>query len=116
MRVAGRAAIAGLALLAAGCGVRDRQALVGRYVVDGTGETWTLQDDGRCRIERNGATEACEWVFRQGEDGIRLVVTVGAGGGPAAHSRRYVLAPGKWPGQPVTIPLSASRTLRKQPS
>lgn len=104
-----------LALATAGCGVRDRQVLVGHYVVATTGEAWTLQDDGTCRIERPGATEACEWVYREGEEGTRLVVTVkGAVGSPSTHSRRYVLTPSKWWGQPVTIPLSSTATLEKR--
>lgn len=99
----------------AGCGVRDRQVLVGHYVATGTGEAWTLDDDGTCRIERAGATETCEWVYREGEDGTRLVVTLkGAGGGSPTHSRRYVLTPSRWLGQPVTIPLSSSATLEKR--
>jgi hypothetical protein len=104
-----------LALATAGCGIRDRQVLVGHYIVAATGEAWTLEDDGTCRIERAGDTLACEWVYREGEDGTRLVVTVkGAAGGPPTHSRRYVLAPSKWLGQPVTIPLSSSATLEKR--
>ena len=99
----------------AGCGVRDRQVLVGQYVAAATGETWTLNEDGSCRIERPGGTEACEWVYRQGDDGTRLVVTVtGPAGTPSTHSRRYVLTPSKWIGQPVTIPLSSAATLEKR--
>jgi hypothetical protein len=104
-----------LAVATAGCGVHDRQVLVGHYVAPATGEIWTLDEDGSCRIERAGETEACEWVYRQGEDGTRLVVTVKAPAGPPSmHSRRYVLTPSKWIGQPVTIPLSPSATLEKR--
>jgi hypothetical protein len=103
------------ALLAAGCDVSGRQALVGRYQVPATGETWTLADDGSCRIERGGTVQACEWVYRQDEEGTRLIVTVaGAAGGPAPHARTYVLAPSKSPGRPITIPLSSSVTLEKR--
>jgi hypothetical protein len=99
----------------AGCGVRDREVLVGQYVAPATGETWTLDEDGTCRIERTGATLPCEWVYRKGEDGTRLVVTVkGIPGAPESHSRRYVLTPSKWLGQPVTIPLSSTATLQKR--
>jgi hypothetical protein len=107
---------AGLALAAtAACGVGERQVLVGHYVAPATGESWTLEEDGSCRIERAGATLACEWVYREGEGGTRLVVTLqDAGGAPATHARRYVLTPSKWPGQPVTIPLSSSATLEKR--
>jgi hypothetical protein len=104
-----------LALVAAGCGVSDRQALVGRYQVPATGETWTLEDDGSCRIERGRTVQACEWVYREDEEGTRLIVTVaGAAGGPAPHKRTYVLAPSKSPGRPITIPLSRSATLEKR--
>ena len=107
---------AGTALAAtAACGVSDRQVLVGHYVAPATGESWTLSDDGSCRIERAGATLGCEWVYREGEGGTRLVVTVQEAWGTAeTHSRRYVLTPSKWPGQPVTIPLSSSATLEKR--
>ena len=109
-----------LAVLAAtagaGCGVRDRQVLVGHYVAPATGESWTLEEDGSCRIERSGGALACEWVYQRLEGGgTRLVVTVrGAPGLPETHSRKYMLTPSKWPGQPVTIPLSSSATLEKR--
>src|SRR5262245_753240 len=107
--------VGAMGLAAAGCGVRDRQVLVGHYVAAATGEAWTLEDDGTCRIERNGRIQACEWVYRQGEDGTRLVVTLtGTRGASATDSRRYVLTPSKWPGQRVTIPLSSSATLEKR--
>jgi hypothetical protein len=110
-----RIAVLALAAAVTGCGVPDRQVLVGRYVAAETGETWTLNPDGTCRIQRPGASEACEWLYREGEGGTRLVVTVTAtAGGTPALSRRYVLVPSKWPGQPVTIPLSSSATLEKQ--
>jgi hypothetical protein len=102
-----------LVLVTAGCGVRDRQVLIGHYVVPGTGEAWTLEEDGTCRIERGGATLPCEWVYQEDEDGARLVVTVNRAGA-APSTLRYVLTPSKWLGQPLTIPLSASATLEKR--
>ena len=101
------------ALATAGCGVRDRQVLIGHYVVRGTGEAWNLEEDGTCRIERGGEILACEWVYQEDEQGARLVVTVKRAG-DAPSTLRYVLTPSKWLGQPVTIPLSASATLEKR--
>jgi hypothetical protein len=107
--------VAPVVLAGAACGVRDRQVLVGHYVAAATGESWTLEDDGSCRIERAGLTQACEWVYRQGEGGTRLVVTLkGAPGMPDSYSRTYVLTPSQWLGQPITIPLSSSATLEKR--
>lgn len=80
-----------------------------------TGETWTLRDDGTCSIERGGAALPCEWEYRERNGETRLVVTTAGSAGATAHpGRRYVLAPSKWPGRPVTIPLSASATLVKR--
>ncbi|HET8648233.1 MAG TPA: hypothetical protein VFO85_22240 [Vicinamibacteria bacterium] len=98
------------------CAVSDREALVGRYVVEGSGETWVLRDDGACTIARGGAVIPCEWEYRQQDDeGPRVVVTVAEGGpGAARHLRRYVLAPRRVPGRPVMMPLSRSATLVKR--
>jgi hypothetical protein len=102
----------GLACLA--CGVPGREALVGRYVAAATGEKWVLNDDGSCAIERAGTTVACEWEYRERMGETRLVVTITAVPGSASPGRRYVLTPSKWPGRPVTIPLSPSATLERQ--
>ena len=95
------------------CGVSGREDLIGRYVVPSTGEAWTLREDGTCTIERGGARIPCEWEFRQRDGETRLVVSATAAAGAPPQGRRYVLTPSKWPGQPVTIPLSSSATLRK---
>jgi hypothetical protein len=106
-----RLLVAVLAACAAACGVKEREALVGRYTVSGrAGEEWVLADDGTCRIHRAGASQACEWELREDASGTRLRVTLQAGGG---SPRTYVLAPSRWPGRPVTIPLDASATLVK---
>lgn len=106
----------GLALLAcSACTTPPREAVVGRYVVPATGETWTLRDDGSCTIERGGFARPCEWEYRKDDRGTRVVVTVSdAAAGGAPHTHRYVLTPGKWAGQPVTLPLSSEDTLEKQ--
>jgi hypothetical protein len=102
-----------LALAALGCGVREREALVGRYAVRGrAGEAWVLEDDGTCRVERGPQIEACEWEYTEDASGTKLRVTMAAPAG-SAHRRRYVLTPSKWPGQPVTIPLAPDATMEK---
>ena len=100
-----------LALLATGCGVHDRGELVGRYALGAGEASWSLAADGTCLIERAGTREACEWVYREGPEGTRLVVTVPPG--KSGIGTRYVLTPSKWPGQPVTIPLTDELTLEK---
>lgn len=104
---------AGLLLAAlAACGVRDRETLFGRYAARGRpGEFWVLDPDGGCRIERGRTVEACEWEYRERALGTTVVVTIGGAGG--RHTRRYVLTPSRWPGQPVTIPLTRDVTLEK---
>lgn len=102
-----------LAAICVACGVGGREDLIGRYVVPATGEAWTLRDDGSCTIERGGTAIPCEWEFRRRDGETRLVVVATVQVGAARNVRRYVLTPGKWPGRPVTIPLSASATLRK---
>ena len=62
-------------------------------------------------IERAGTRQACEWEYREGPEGTRLLVTVAPG--PGGIRTRYVLTPSKWPGQPVTIPLTHGLTLEK---
>lgn len=102
-----------LALSALGCGVRSRDALIGRYAVRGrAGEAWVLEDDGTCRVERGPAVEACEWEYSEDAAGTKLRVTMSDPAG-SAHRRRYILTPSKWPGQPVTIPLARDATLEK---
>lgn len=100
----------GLAAASIGCGVDGREPLIGSYVVRGTGERWTLREDGTCTIERAAAVLACEWEYRDRNGERRLVVTTTG----QRHQSRYVLAPSKWPGRAVTIPLSSSATLEKQ--
>lgn len=106
-----------LALAGGACGVRDRELLVGRYVVRGRpGEAWVLEDDGSCRIERGTTVSRCEWEYREDASGVRLLVTMAEGGtGGSAHRRRYRLTPSRWPGQPVTMPLDRHATLEKAP-
>jgi hypothetical protein len=104
-----------LAAASAACGVSGRDSLIGRYVVPSTGEAWTLRDDGTCTSERAGAVLACEWEYRERKGETRLVVTAaGSEDSARRHRRQYVLTPSKWPGRPVTIPLSASATLEKR--
>jgi hypothetical protein len=107
--------VCALAVAWAGCGVNGRESLIGRYVVPSTGEAWTLRDDGTCSIERSGVVLACEWEYRERLGETRLVVTAAdAADAAPRHSLRYVLTPSKWPGRPVTIPLSPSATLEKR--
>jgi hypothetical protein len=106
-----------LALACGACGVREREALVGRYVVRGRpGEAWVLEDDGSCRIERGATVVRCEWEYREDASGVTLLVTLAEGAAGSTHRRRYRLTPSRWPGQPVTIPLDREATLEKAPS
>lgn len=101
--------------LAAACGVTEREDLVGRYETEGRRERWTLASDGTCertRVAADGRTDTsrCEWQWSDRDGTRKLIVTLippeGAAGA-AGHQTRYVLAPSRVPGGPVTIPLGA---------
>jgi hypothetical protein len=98
---------------ATGCRVDDRADLVGRYTADtgGRHEEWQLSADGTCTIVRRTAdaaeaTARCEWQWIERDGTRRLVVTLRPPpGGSTSHQTRYVLAPSRVPGGPVTLPL-----------
>lgn len=101
--------------LASACGVTEREDLVGRYETEGRRERWTLAADGTCErthVGADGRTESsrCEWQWSDRDGSRKLIVTLlppdGAPGRDGHHTR-YVLAPSRSPGGPVTIPLGA---------
>ena len=101
--------------LASACGVTEREDLIGRYETEGRRERWTLAADGTCERTRVGAdgqseTARCEWQWSDRDGSRKLIVTLlppeGASAA-SAHRTRYVLAPSRVPGGPVTIPLGA---------
>jgi hypothetical protein len=109
-----------LALLAAGCGVRTRDELVGRYVRRGSGgaESWELREDGTCEVRRAGRLDGtCEWLYV--EETLKRKVVVTLHRDPALHggtlqSVRYFLTPSRWPRQHVTLPITPDEVLEKQ--
>jgi hypothetical protein len=120
----GRRLTSGAAVLvmAAACGVTEREDLVGRYETDSRRERWTLSADGTCertRVIPDGRTETsrCEWLWADRDGSRKLVVTLQSpADSPAegAHRTQYVLAPSRVPGGRITIPLGADGTeLRK---
>ena len=111
---AGRAlsALFAVAALASGCGVPDRDELVGRYAADG--ESWSLAADGTCRIARAEEVRRCEWEYVERDGRKTLAVTLLAEPGRAArHRTRLVLTPSRVLGGAVTIPLGGGGELRK---
>jgi hypothetical protein len=88
--------------------VDDRAALIGRYETEDGREAWTLADDGTCRIERAGASVACEWVVAERDGEASVVVTVAT----PPHRTQYVLTARRLPWGRVTMPLGAAE-LRK---